>query len=1032
MVSKAERKKQKQAKAAAWRQSAEGQAALPQPAKRRRPEPSTAAAVSPPPPEVHGGDAPAAPPPAATAAAAAPAGGTAKRKADSEAPAATAPPSERPSAKRPKVVAAELGQHEVYVKCLPNDSSEESIHEFFKESRPLGVKLGRDRQTNEFRGYAFLSFGSQHAADRCIEEWDGAWMGEQNVALSHAASNRTGAAVNSAGRGGGRGGRGGDRGGRGGGRGGDRGGRGGRGAKPTGNPNKADVWPGDWTCPSCGANVYGSLDVCYKPWCKEPKPAVAIETMTGEVLNAPPAAEVIAANKAMMAARVPTSVPCEPDASDEQRKARAEWLTRQISTFASQKQLAQAVEMYDSLVTEKLKPTVYTYSNLINAYVNSGDLRGANKAFNQLVGAGFSPNVVVFTTLLKGHAVSGDVERAELLFDTMAQQVPPVEPDLRFITTYLRGCLRVGDAPRASVAYQRMRDDWGVMPDAVAYKLVGRLLSQNLKLERLRALVQEAEQVAGGGTAAPQNAPLCMFWAKGKCDRGSNCAFWHDPSIVQLNASKTAIQDLDTKANLQLALAHAEAVLGNWDEAAAAIKLASTAQQQGVTAAEGADEERRQEEEGLEDGGVGSLFSHTARDEMGREIARVRDFVEAGRASGEGPPGLGGYLGRLFVFSSRLAAEEALDNDATEAGAEAESAAAAEEAEADGKNPASKEERKALKKARKKAKKEREEAARAASKGRAGQEQAQTKKSVAAVIVSALQRTCGLDAYTQREIAVEKAVTKHTKRCLSDEGKLKWKKVFIEDDDEDGAVAGGKRPVKLEICSGSGEWAAAQAVAEAGAARWVAMELRHDRVYDCFSRMLTGRLKNLAVIGGDASQVLRSYIADESVAQICVNFPEPPHRTGAGSETAENHNHLLTPTFFAEMHSSLIAGGGLTIFSDNYKYCKLLARTIATVRGEPQPSATGGMTPEVGERLFATRTPKAFNGSVSFVCLATQTRVTNGGPIHLYIERYCSCSCWYRQALPVAVADTPMRRVSLRQIAPCQIAPCISCACRWS
>jgi hypothetical protein len=45
------------------------------------------------------------------------------------------------------------------------------------------------------------------------------------------------------------------------------------------------------------------------------------------------------------------------------------------------------------------------------------------------------------------------------------------------------------------------------------------------------------------------------------------------------------------------------------------------------------------------------------------------------------------------------------------------------------------------------------------------------------------------------------------------------------------------------------------------------------------------------------------------------------------------------------------------------------------VRGEPQPSATGGMTPEVGERLFATRTPKAFNGSVSFVCLATQTRV---------------------------------------------------------
>jgi tRNA G46 methylase TrmB len=98
-----------------------------------------------------------------------------------------------------------------------------------------------------------------------------------------------------------------------------------------------------------------------------------------------------------------------------------------------------------------------------------------------------------------------------------------------------------------------------------------------------------------------------------------------------------------------------------------------------------------------------------------------------------------------------------------------------------------------------------------------------------------------------------------------------------------------KRPVKIEICSGSGEWAAAQAVAEAGKARWVAMELRHDRVYDCFSRMLTGGLKNLAVIGGDAGQILPSYVADGSVAHICVNFPEPPQRTGAGAETAENH-----------------------------------------------------------------------------------------------------------------------------------------------
>ena len=577
MVSKAERKKQKQAKRQAWLQTDAGLATVPQPRPKAPPKPKPApqkrsydddagaagggAPSQPEPKAAHPAAASEPPPPSA---AAEPPPPSAKRSADDGGEGSAF----RSGPKRPKIVAAELGAHEVYVKSLPKDSSEDSVLGFFKESRPLGVKLGRDRQTDEFRGYAFLSFGSEIMANRCIEEWDGAWMGEANVELSHAASNRSGAAVAAraiagAGRGAGRGGD------RGRGRGGDRGGRGGRGDKPTGNPNKADVWPGDWTCPSCGANVYGSLDICYKPWCKSAKPTNAVETMTGDILDAPPPAEVIAANKLELARRVPTSIACEADASDEQRAARAEWLTRQIATFASQKQLGQAVTMYDTLLEEKLAPSVYTYSNLINAHVNSGDLRGARRVFKQLIDAGFAPNVVVFTTLLKGHSVSGDVARAEQLFDTMAQQVPPVTPDTRFINTFLRGCLRVGDAPRASHTYQLMREEWGIAPDFVAYKLVGRLLSQNLKIERLRGLVEEAEMMAGG-TAAPQNAALCMFWAKGKCDRGSNCGFWHDPSIVQINASKTAIEQLDTSAHLQLSLAHAEALLGNWDAAAAA------------------------------------------------------------------------------------------------------------------------------------------------------------------------------------------------------------------------------------------------------------------------------------------------------------------------------------------------------------------------------------------------------------------------------------------------------------------------------
>lgn len=276
-----------------------------------------------------------------------------------------------------------------------------------------------------------------------------------------------------------------------------------------------------------------------------------------------------------------------------------------------------------------------------------------------------------------------------------------------------------------------------------------------------------------------------------------------------------------------------------------AVEKADQAQQSGVAAAsDGADEGKPKESGEFEDEGDatggGSLFSRTARSEMGLEIARVRQFIFTHEA-GDAPPSLGGFLGRLFVFSSRLAAEEALDD--TGGGSDDENEKEVKE------KGATKEERKAARKARKAAKKEKE-AVEAAGK-------VQTKKGVGAVIVGALQRTCGLDAYTQREVTVEKAVEKQAKRCLTDDGRLKWKRVFADDVEAGEREDVDSRPVKIEICSGSGEWAAAQAVAEKGCARWVAMELRHDRVYDCFSRMLTGGLKNLAVIGAFLHQKRR-------------------------------------------------------------------------------------------------------------------------------------------------------------------------------
>ena len=89
--------------------------------------------------------------------------------------------------------------------------------------------------------------------------------------------------------------------------------------------------------------------------------------------------------------------------------------------------------------------------------------------------------------------------------------------------------------------------------------------------------------------------------------------------------------------------------------------------------------------------------------------------------------------------------------------------------------------------------------------------------------------------------------TTKIRKMLSPKGFLVFRNLF-----------GNTLPVKLEICSGAGEWAIAQAKADQDAANWMALELRIDRVHQIFTRMIFHDVQNLAVLGGDATQVSRA------------------------------------------------------------------------------------------------------------------------------------------------------------------------------
>lgn len=197
---------------------------------------------------------------------------------------------------------------------------------------------------------------------------------------------------------------------------------------------------------------------------------------------------------------------------------------------------------------------------------------------------------------------------------------------------------------------------------------------------------------------------------------------------------------------------------------------------------------------------------------------------------------------------------------------------------------------------------------------------------LAVELVRSLMRTFGLDVCVDHGLVSVASMESRFRKCLHD-GRLCWQRVF-----KSKGIPLSELPVKLEICSGHGEWVVAQAKAESGIANWASLEIRLDRVHCTFSRMVFETVHNLCLLGGDAAQILPQYIMACTVDHIFVNFPEPPQTNmlyGAKSEL-----HLLTKKFFKEMHQVLCTSGRITILSDEYKYCRLLARTVSALNHE--------------------------------------------------------------------------------------------------
>ena len=130
------------------------------------------------------------------------------------------------------------------------------------------------------------------------------------------------------------------------------------------------------------------------------------------------------------------------------------------------------------------------------------------------------------------------------------------------------------------------------------------------------------------------------------------------------------------------------------------------------------------------------------------------------------------------------------------------------------------------------------------------------------------------------------------------------------------------RPVKLEVGAGLGDWVILRAEAEP-TVNWLAIELRCDRACLIHAKAAMRGVTNLAVLAGDAHGIMASALPSNAVAEVHVNFPQPP-------QWYRSEAHLVNRTFLDEAWRILCRGGAFVMTSDCEPYVEAVTQRLAS------------------------------------------------------------------------------------------------------
>lgn len=134
------------------------------------------------------------------------------------------------------------------------------------------------------------------------------------------------------------------------------------------------------------------------------------------------------------------------------------------------------------------------------------------------------------------------------------------------------------------------------------------------------------------------------------------------------------------------------------------------------------------------------------------------------------------------------------------------------------------------------------------------------------------------------------------------------------------------RPVKVEYCSGNGDWICAKAKLEPHI-NWVAVEKQFVRARKIWSKSKNEQLDNVLVLCGEGYTATHHYFPTESIQDVFINFPDPwPKRRHA-------KHRIIQSAFLQEAWRILQAEGTFTFVTDDKDYSLLFIKEMAKCPG---------------------------------------------------------------------------------------------------